>query len=85
MVAAAAPVAASRERPVVYDASMAAPEYLICVECETPTYVFEWADGKVIEAMCPVCGNDDPASFLSEEEYEAMTVDDEGDDDDEKE
>ena len=43
---------------MVYDDSMAAPEYLICMECETPTYVFEWAGGKVIEAMCPVCGND---------------------------
>jgi hypothetical protein len=74
MVAAEWPLPISRSRPVVYDESMAAPEYLICMECETPTYVFEWAEGKVVEAICPVCGNDDPASFLSEEDYEAMTV-----------
>ncbi len=66
---------------MVYDNSMAAPEYLICLECETPTYVFEWAEGKVLEALCPVCGNDDPASFISEEEYEEMTV---GEDDEEE-
>jgi hypothetical protein len=74
MVAAARPVPISRGRPVVYDEFMAAPEYLICMECETPTYVFEWAEGKVVEAMCPVCGNDDPASFLSEDDFEAMTA-----------
>ncbi|OYV97295.1 MAG: hypothetical protein B7Z68_03790 [Acidobacteria bacterium 21-70-11] len=67
---------------MVYDEFMAAPEYLICMECETPTYVFEWAAGKVVEAMCPVCGNDDPASFLSEDDFEAMTV---GKDDEEGE
>jgi hypothetical protein len=82
MVAAASPVPISRGRPVVYDEFMAAPEYLICMECETPTYVFEWAEGKVVEAMCPVCGNDDPASFLSEDDFEEMTV---GKDDEEEE
>jgi len=74
MVAAARPVPISRGHPVVYDEFMAAPEYLICMECETPTYVFEWAEGKVVEAMCPVCGNDDPASFLSEDDFETMTA-----------
>ncbi len=74
MVPAARPVPISRGRPVVYDEFMAAPDYLICVECETPTYVFEWGEGKVLEALCPVCGNEDPASFLSEDEFEEMTM-----------
>jgi hypothetical protein len=67
---------------VVYDGGMATPDYLICMECETPTYVFEWAEGKVVEASCAVCGNDDPASFLSEEDFEELTV---GKDDEEGE
>ena len=25
---------------------MSSPEYLICLECETPCYVFEWEDGS---------------------------------------
>ena len=58
---------------VVYDEPMAQPEYLICLECETPVYVFEWQAGRVLEATCPVCGNDDPASFASEEELEEMS------------
>ena len=59
-------------RGVVYDCRMAQPEYVICLECETPVYVFEWREGRVLEALCPVCGNDDPASFASEEDLEEM-------------
>lgn len=51
---------------------MAQPEYLICLECETPVYVFEWQDGRIVEAVCPMCGNEDPASFATEEELEEM-------------
>jgi len=58
---------------------MAIPEYLICLECETPTYVFEWASGKVLEAQCPMCGNDDPSLFISEEELEELTAEEEED------
>jgi uncharacterized Zn finger protein (UPF0148 family) len=58
---------------------MAQPDYLICLECETPTYVFEWQQGRVLEALCPVCGNDDPAAFASEEELEELAMaEDEG-------
>ena len=61
---------------------MAQPEYLICLECETPVYVFEWRDGHVLDVTCPVCGNEDPVSFATEEEMEEMdataTVEDEG-------
>jgi hypothetical protein len=52
------------------------PDYLICLECESPVYIFEWRNGKVIEAMCTVCGEDDPASFATEDEYEALSSDD---------
>ena len=48
------------------------PEYLICINCETPCYVFEWKDNQVIEVMCEVCGAEEPEAFTTEEEYEAM-------------
>jgi hypothetical protein len=51
---------------------MSEPEFLICVECESPTYVFEWKEGKVAEAICEVCGNDDVDTFLSQQEYEEL-------------
>ncbi len=51
------------------------PDYLICLECESPVYVFEWKDGRVQEAVCPVCGNDDPAAFATEEEIDEMAAD----------
>jgi translation initiation factor 2 beta subunit (eIF-2beta)/eIF-5 len=52
---------------------MSAPEYLICLECETPCYVFEWVEGRVVEAQCTMCGNDDPAGFLTEAELEEFS------------
>ena len=48
------------------------PEFLVCVECESPTYVFEWRDAKVSEAICEVCGNDDVDTFLSQQDYEDL-------------
>jgi hypothetical protein len=51
------------------------PDYLICLECETPTYIFEWRNGTVREALCSTCGNDDPSQFITEEDYEAMSLD----------
>lgn len=51
---------------------MAIPEYLICVECETPCYVFEWEEGKVKEALCEVCGNDEPEDFMTQEELDDL-------------
>ena len=50
----------------------AAPEFLICLDCETPCYDFEWALGALTEAMCMACGNDDLEQFMSEEDFEAM-------------
>ncbi len=51
---------------------MSEPEFLICVECESPCYVFDWRDEKVTDAMCEVCGNDDADTFLSQQEYEEL-------------
>ncbi|MEM1202509.1 MAG: hypothetical protein AAGN66_04715 [Acidobacteriota bacterium] len=52
---------------------MEGPEFLICIDCETPCYTFEWAEGKILEAMCLACGNDEPDEFMSEEDFEALT------------
>ena len=50
---------------------MDASEYLICLQCETPTYQFELdTKGKVVTALCQTCGNDDPTDFMTEAEIE---------------
>jgi hypothetical protein len=49
---------------------MASPEYLVCLECETPCYDFEWDDGKVSEVICRVCGNEDPEQFSTPDDLE---------------
>jgi hypothetical protein len=51
------------------------PDYLICLECESPVYVFEWKDTKVTEALCEMCGNEDVSAFATEDEYEALALD----------
>lgn len=48
------------------------PEYLICLDCETPCYTFDTRDTRVIDVFCEVCGNDDVDRFMPEEDYEAM-------------
>ena len=53
---------------------MDAPEYLICMSCETPCYTFEWHHDELKEAMCVACGADDVDEFTTEEEFEAMTA-----------
>ncbi len=54
---------------------MDSPDYLICLDCETPTYVFEWREGKVLEALCEVCGNDDPEEFLTPSDMDELSGD----------
>lgn len=49
------------------------PEYLICLQCETPTYEFEFHNGKLAQIMCSSCGNDDVTDFMTEAEYEEMS------------
>ena len=53
---------------------MSAPDYVICLECETPVYIFEWHDGKVTEALCTMCGNEDVSSFATEDEYDRKVM-----------
>lgn len=52
---------------------MASPEYVICLDCETPCYVFEWEDGELSEALCEACGNDEPDQFALPDEFEEMS------------
>jgi hypothetical protein len=49
------------------------PDYLICLECETPCYSFEWQDGKLTDVLCLACGNDEPDQFLTEDDLEALS------------
>ena len=49
------------------------PEYLICLQCETPTYQFEIVNGKIANITCVVCGNDEVSDFVTEAEYEEQT------------
>ncbi len=49
------------------------PDYLVCIECETPCYTFEWEEETVREAVCEACGNDDPERFATPDEFDAMT------------
>jgi len=51
---------------------MAGPDYIVCLECETPCYVFEWQDGRIAEAVCTACGNDDTDQFAAPEDLEEL-------------
>ena len=51
---------------------MESPEYLICIECETPCYDFQYKSGEVVEAICSICGNDAPDQFLTESQFEEL-------------
>ncbi len=46
------------------------PEYLICLQCETPTYQFEYVNGKLATVICNTCGADDVSDFVTETELE---------------
>ena len=45
-------------------------DYLVCRLCRSPCYVFETEAGKIIEAQCMICGNDDILLFNIGEEGE---------------
>jgi hypothetical protein len=51
---------------------MAVPDYLICLNCETPCYVFEWKEEEITEATCEVCGNDEADQFVTPDDYDAL-------------
>lgn len=52
---------------------MSAPDYVVCLDCETPCYVFEWRDDALREALCVACGNDDVDAFATPAELEELT------------
>ena len=54
--------------------AQSAPEYLICLECETPCYNFEWGGGRLLEILCLACGNDDADQFASQDDMDAMAM-----------
>jgi hypothetical protein len=49
------------------------PEFLVCMECETPCYNFEWEGEHLQEALCEQCGNDDVDQFATPDEFEQLT------------
>jgi len=49
------------------------PEYLICLQCDTPSYQFEYEGGKLASVVCQTCGNDDPSDFMTEAEYDELS------------
>jgi hypothetical protein len=49
---------------------MASPDYLYCLECDTPCYDFEWDEGVIKEALCASCGNEDVEQFALPEDIE---------------
>jgi len=51
---------------------MAAPDYIVCINCESPCYIFEWKDDQLTEAMCEVCGNEDVEEFLTPEDFDTL-------------
>jgi len=53
--------------------AMSEPEYLVCLNCDTPTYVFEWENGKLTSALCQTCGNDNLDEFMSDVEYDEQS------------
>ncbi len=46
------------------------PDYMMCLECGSPCYVFEWEGERLVEAVCAACGNEDLPLFVTPEEFE---------------
>jgi hypothetical protein len=47
-------------------------DYLICLECESPCYIFEFKAELLVDALCEVCCNNDIDLFLPEEDFEGL-------------
>lgn len=50
------------------------PEFIICLDCETPCYTFEWREGTILEAQCQMCGEENVDSFATEEDFDALSA-----------
>lgn len=47
--------------------------FVVCLNCDTPSYTFEYEERKGITSVfCAVCGNDEPKEFRlpTDDEYE---------------
>jgi len=51
---------------------VARPEYLICLNCEAPAYVFEWENDEAKEIFCEVCGSEEEDQFLTQEDFDTL-------------
>lgn len=51
---------------------MSTPDYIVCLDCETPCYTFEWTNDKITEVLCQACGNDQPDQFALPEDLEDL-------------
>lgn len=49
---------------------MSEPDFLVCLVCDTPTYIFEYKDDKVVSGICSTCGNEDKSEFITDKEWE---------------
>lgn len=54
---------------------MAQPDYLVCLECDSPCYTFEWRNDKAYDLLCESCGNEDPDLFVRPEEVDDLDLD----------
>ncbi len=52
--------------------AMDEPEFIRCVNCETPCYTFEWVNDEITEAFCTACGTEDPEEFMTDEDFDAL-------------
>ncbi len=48
---------------------------MICSNCESTCYVFEWEDAGSEEALCQVCRNDEPEQLAPEDDFDAIVID----------
>lgn len=46
------------------------PEFLTCRQCDSPCYTFDFKNGKILGALCSVCGNDETDEFALPEDYQ---------------
>jgi hypothetical protein len=54
---------------------MSLPDYLICLECDTPCYTFEWRNDKPYDILCEACGNEEAELFVRPDEVDELDLD----------
>ena len=51
---------------------MSGPDFVLCLECDTPVYEFLIREGDLKEAFCSACGNEELEHFARPEEVEEL-------------